>query len=117
MNKDLAAVTAVWRALFGVRNRCLGCFICVFVVLLSKSRRRCFAADSGSVSGDGCALRCCTVGELLRDWDCVSVMRVQEVCDEKRYGVGWRRRSWRVDQLRIAVGENGAILRKEKIYR
>ena len=42
-----------------------------------------FAADDGSVSGDGRSFRCCTVGELLRDWDCVSVMRVQEMCYEK----------------------------------
>ncbi len=83
MNKDLAAVTAVWRALFGVRNRRFCCFICVLVVLLSKSGRRCFAADNGSVSGDGHSFRCCTVGELLRDLDFVSVMRVQEMCDEK----------------------------------
>ena len=87
MNKDLAGVSAVWRALFGV----LGCrFCCLFVYLsslFSKSRRRCFAADNGSVSGDGRGFRCCTVGELLRDWDCVSVMRVQEMCDEKDPGL------------------------------
>ena len=28
-----------------------------------------FAADDGSVSGDGRNFRCCTVGELLRDCD------------------------------------------------
>ncbi len=67
MNKDLAAVTAVWRALFGVRGHRFCCVIGVLVVLLSKSRRRCFAADNGSVSGDGHSFRCCTVGELLRD--------------------------------------------------
>jgi hypothetical protein len=33
-----------------------------------------FAADVGSVSGDGHSFRYCTVGELLRDCDCVSVM-------------------------------------------
>src|SRR6266851_9224721 len=83
MNKDLAGVSAVWRALCGVRNRRLCCFICVLVVLLSKSRRRCFAAGDESVSGDGHRFRCCTVGELLRDWDCVSVMAVREKCDER----------------------------------
>jgi len=83
MNNDLARDAAVWRALFGVRRRRFCRFICVLVVFLSKSRRRCFAADNGSVSGDGRNFRCCTVGELLRDWDCVSVMRVQEMCDEK----------------------------------
>jgi len=53
MNKDLAAVTAVWRVLFGVHGGRFCCFICVLVVLLSKNRRRWFAADDGSVSGDG----------------------------------------------------------------
>src|SRR6266404_5099462 len=50
MNKDLAGDTAVWRALPGVPGGRFCCFICVLVVLLSKSRRRCFAADDGSVS-------------------------------------------------------------------
>src|ERR1700674_5286585 len=51
--------------------------------LLSKSRRRCFAVDDGSVSGDGHRFRCSTVGELLRDSDWVSVIAVREKCDEK----------------------------------
>jgi len=83
MNKDLAAVTAIWRALFGGAQSPFLLLICVFVILIFKERRRCFAADYGSVSGDGHSFRCSTVGELLRDWDCVSVMRVQEMCDEK----------------------------------
>jgi len=83
MNKDLAGVSAIWRALHGVRGRRFGGFICVLVVLLSKSRRRCFAADNGSVSGDGHSFRCCTVGELLRDSDWVSVIAVRGKCDEK----------------------------------
>src|SRR5258708_14913222 len=40
------------------------------------------AADDGSVSGDGRSSRCCTVGELLRDRDCVSAIAVTLVCDE-----------------------------------
>src|SRR6267378_5752688 len=83
MNKDLAGLAAIWRALHGVRGRHFCCFICVLVVLLSKSRRRCFAANFGSVSGDGRSFRCCTVGELLRDCDLVSVMAVREKCDER----------------------------------
>ena len=86
MNKDLAAVTTIWRALFGVRNRRFCCLFVYLSSLFSKSRRRCFAADYGSVSGDGRNFRCCTVGELLRDCGCVSVMRVQEMCDEKGPG-------------------------------
>jgi hypothetical protein len=73
---------------FGVHF--LGCGVAAFsalfvylVVLLSKSRRRWFPADDGSVSGDGHRFRCCTVGELLRDSDWVSVIAVREKCDEK----------------------------------
>jgi hypothetical protein len=43
-----------------------------------------FAADFGSVSGDGHSFRYCTVGELLRDCGCVSVRAVLEKCDEKK---------------------------------
>jgi len=39
MNKDLAAVTAVWRALFGVRSRHFCCLFVYLSSLLSKSRR------------------------------------------------------------------------------
>ena len=41
-----------------------------------------FAADFGSVSGDGRNFRCCTVGESLHDCGSVSVRAVQEKCDE-----------------------------------
>ena len=82
MNKDLAGVSAVWRALFGGG-------VARFYCLSSRCQRAAengFAADFGSVSGDGRSFRCCTVGELLRDCDLVSVRAVQEKCDEKRQG-------------------------------
>src|SRR5229473_5759938 len=84
MNKDLAGVSAVWRALHVVR---IAPSAALFVYLLSRCQRAAengFAADDGSVSGDGHRFRCCTVGELLRDRDCVSAMAVTLVCDEKR---------------------------------
>src|SRR6266849_6818175 len=83
MNKDLAVVSAVWRALFGVGVATSGA---LFVYLSSRCQRAAengFAADDGSVSGDGRSSRCCTVGELLRDCDCVSAIAVTLVCDEK----------------------------------
>jgi len=43
-----------------------------------------FAADDRSVSGDGSSFRCCTVGEFSHDCDSVSVIAVQEKCDERR---------------------------------
>ena len=83
MNKDLARFSAVWRALFRVRGPPL---LLLIVYLLPTCQRAedGFAADDGSVSGDGRSFRCCTVGELLRDCDSVSVIVVQEKCDEKR---------------------------------
>jgi hypothetical protein len=82
MNKDLAGVSAIWRALGEVRvdhfYRLSAC--------CQRSRRNGFAADFGSVSGGGRSFRCCTVGELLRDCDLVSVRAVQEKCDEKGGG-------------------------------
>src|SRR5229473_6678690 len=83
MNKDLAVVTAIWRALFGVRDRRFTA--CLHVV--KEPPKMVFAADDRSVSGDGRSFRCCTVGELLRDYDLVSVRAVQEKCDEKDGGV------------------------------
>ena len=85
MNNDLAEDSAVWRALFGCGlTASPACRL--LVVYLSRSRRRWFCGDDGSVSGDGHSSRCCTVGELLQDCDSVSVMAVQKKCDEKRQG-------------------------------
>src|SRR6266404_7386800 len=99
MNKDLAGNSAVWRALLGVQGGRFCCLICVLLVLLSKSRRRCFAVDDGSVSGDGHRFRCCTVGELLRDSDWVSVIAVREKCDEKGLRADQGHRDVRCRQL------------------
>jgi hypothetical protein len=93
-----------------------GCGVAAFsalfvylVVLLSKSRRRCFAADFGSVSGDGRSFRCCTVGELLRDCDLVSVRAVREKCDEKsggvRFGKAHARDGRGIPPLRLRSGQ------------
>jgi len=82
MNKDLAGVSAIWRALGGVR---IDRFYCLSACC-QRSRENGFAADFGSVSGDGRSFRCCTVGELLRDCESVSVRTVLEKCDEKVTG-------------------------------
>ena len=70
-----------------------------------------FAADDRSVSGDGHCFRCCTVGELLRDCDCVSVRAVQEKCDEK----AGRGRATRVGDGITGVGcSAGPLLEKRE---
>jgi hypothetical protein len=73
---------------FGVHlARCgIATFSALFVYLSSFCQRAAedvFAVDDGSVSGNGHRFRCCTVGELLRDSDWVSVIAVREKCDEK----------------------------------
>ena len=60
-----------------------------------------FCGGFWSVSGDGRNFRCCTVGESLRDCDLVSVIAVQEKCDEKK-GEG-RIRKWSIGCLQIAA--------------
>jgi len=63
-----------------------GCGVAAFTACLhvvKEAAENGFAADFGSVSGDGRSFRCCTVGEFLHDCDSVSVRAVQEKCDEK----------------------------------
>ena len=67
MNKDLAGVSVFWRALFGARCRRLCCLFVYLPSLCQRAAEDGFAADDGSVSGDGRSFRCCTVGELLRE--------------------------------------------------
>jgi len=54
MNKDLGWFSAIWRALFGVR---IDRFYCLFSYC-QRAAENGFAADFGSVSGDGRSFRC-----------------------------------------------------------
>jgi hypothetical protein len=83
MNNDLAVEAAVWRVLAEVRESLLLTAYRLLCVNFSKIAEGGFAASVGSVSGDGHSLRYCTVGELLRDCDGMSVMAAQEKCDDK----------------------------------
>src|ERR1700756_1981476 len=80
MNKDLAGVNAIWRALFGVRDRRF-----TACLMLSKSPRKWFlrrmigpSLKTGAVFDAALSENCCAICDL------VSVMGVQEKCDEKR---------------------------------
>ncbi len=102
MNKDLAGVSAIWRTLFGVRVTAFtGCFHVV-----KEAAENGFAADFGSVSGDGRNFRCCTIGELLRDCDLVSVRAVQEKCDEKGRDPAWAKLGLAADPIGIVLPGN-----------
>ena len=69
---------------FGVHlARCGLAAFAAYLRVVKEAAENGFAADFGSVSGDGHNFRCCTVGELLRDCDLVSVRAVQEKCDER----------------------------------
>src|SRR6202163_1358496 len=90
MNKDLACVFCDLACTFrGAGSPLLTAYRPLIVYLSPTCQRAAadgFAADFGSVSGDGRNFRCCTVGELLQDCDSVSVIAVQEKCDEKGLG-------------------------------
>ena len=98
MNKDLAGVSAVWRALQGggvAASNCLSSTLpSTYRLLFKEPPKMVLRRMNGSVSGDGRSFRCCTVGELLRDRDCVSAIAVTLVCDEKRAGVESQERRW-----------------------
>ena len=79
------------------------------MVYLSKSAEDGFAADFWSVSGDGHSFRYCTVGELLRDCDYVSVMAEQEKCDDKNA------RSVGHPRFRILVLRPAELLKKVRL--
>ena len=99
MNKDLAVDSADWRALFGARWRRFHCFICPLVATFQRAAGDGFAADDASVSGDGHSSRCCTLEGFSQDCDCVSVIALQEKCDEKGLGAGSGHRSVRCRQF------------------
>src|SRR3981081_2960204 len=62
----------------------------VLVFMLSKKRRKLFLRRMmGPSLETGRVFECCTVGELWRDCDSVSVMGVREKCDEKRQDGVW----------------------------
>ena len=105
MNKDLTEVSAVWRALFGVRGRRFVLLIVYFSSTCQRAAEDGFTADDGSVSGDGRSFRCCTVGELLQDCNSVSVMAVQEKCDDKDLGAASGHRNVRCRQFGRALLE------------
>ena len=87
MNKDLTGDSAVWRVL---QRRWVAAFNCLSSTLPSTCQRGAedgFAADDGSVSGDGHSSRCCTLGELSHHRDRLSVIALQEKCDEQEAGI------------------------------
>ena len=84
-------------------------FLLLIVYFASTCQRAAengFAADFGSVSGDGHSFRYCTVGELLRECDCVSVRAAQEKCDDKNA------RSVGTPRFRILVLRLAELLKK-----
>ena len=83
MNKDLAGVSAVWRALQGVRSRRFYCLSCTYRLVFKEPPKMVLRRMMGPSLETGAVFECCTVGELLRDRDCVSAIAVTLVCDEK----------------------------------
>jgi hypothetical protein len=99
MNKDLAGLSAIWRALSGYGGGASNRLLSTCRPFFKEPPKMVFAAEDGSVSGDGRSFRCCTVGELLQDCDSVSVIAVQEKCDEKGLGAASGHRNVRCRQF------------------
>src|SRR5258708_31801262 len=84
MNNDLASDSTVWRALFGVHWwPLLLLYLCTRRPFVKEPPRMFLRWMTGPPLETGTRFRCCTVGELWRDSDSVSVMAVREKCDEK----------------------------------
>ena len=88
MNKDLAAVSAVWRALFGVRSGRFVLLICMFVkeppkVVLRRMMGP--SLETGAVFDAVLSVNYCA------NCDSVSVRAVQEKCDERGRICLWHR--------------------------
>ena len=83
MNKDLAGFLRFGVHFSGCGVGASNRLLSTYRLLVKEPPKMVFAADFGSVSEDGRSFRCCTVGELLRDCDSVSVRAVPEKCDEK----------------------------------
>src|SRR5258708_36242924 len=95
MNKDLAGLSANWRALFGVRGCSFCCLFVYFVVPLSKSRRSDLRRIIGPSLETGTVFDTALSGNYCAICDCLSVTAVREKCDEKGRGEVWESPSWR----------------------
>ena len=67
MNKDLAVVSAVWRALFGGAGRRFTAYLSTCRPLFKEPPKMVLRRMMGPSLETGRSFRCCTVGELLRE--------------------------------------------------
>ena len=85
MNKDLAGFSAVWRALFGVRSRRFYCLSSTYRLLVKEPPKMVLrrmmspSLETGTVFDASLSVNSCTIAIG------VSVMAVQEKCDEKEH--------------------------------
>jgi len=95
MNKDLAGFSR-----FGVHFS--GCGVAAFTAcphVVKEPPKMVLRRMMGPSVETDAVFRCCTVGELLQDCDSVSVMTVQEKCDEKGLGAASGHRNVRGRQF------------------
>src|ERR1700676_2639628 len=99
MNKDLAGVSAVWRALFGVQGCRFNCLIVhsssAFRLLVKEPPKMVLRRILGPSLETGAVCDAALSGDYHRIADYVSVRAVQEKCDEKGLGAASGHRHYR----------------------
>jgi len=90
MNKDLAGVSAVWRALFGVRSGrfglLIGHFSSTYRLLVKEPPKMVLRRMMGPSLETGAVFDAVLSVNYCANCDSVSVRAVQEKCDEKGLG-------------------------------
>src|SRR6266404_9182163 len=100
MNKDLAGVSAVWRALFEVRSGRLYCLSSTFRLLVKEPPKMVLRRMMGPSLETGTVLDAVLSVNYCANYDSVSVRAVREICDEKGLGAASGRRNVRCPAVR-----------------
>src|SRR5258708_709852 len=102
MNKDLAGLSAVWRALHGVRGRRFYCFSCTYRLVFKEPPKMVLRRMMGPSLKTGAVFDAVLSVNYCANCDSVSVRAVREKCDEKGLRDNWRYHSVRCRQFRRA---------------
>ncbi len=83
MNKDLDGVSAVWRALFGVRVAASNRLLSTYRALVKEPPKMVLRRILGPSLETGAVLDAVLSVNYCANCDCVSVRAVREKCDER----------------------------------
>src|SRR5438445_6036047 len=99
MNKDLAGLSAVWRALFGVRGRRFVLLIVYFSYLVKEPPKMVLRRMMGPSLETGAVFDAVLSVNYCANYDSVSVRAVREKCDERGLGAASGHRNVRCRQF------------------